>query len=883
LWANQEIRINMTIKLSNKVLGILGTAALAVSTLAGVAAPANAAGAENLVLAPATGSAFTVPSETAFTLKAYYKPGVSATNAANLKVRYTKQGAFQLNRNAGDAGTLADAKTTVTTPVMASSVAGATVSGGTTSVDYFGIAVDSAVHTSTYTVVAQAFEDADGSGTLNGDESFSAPQTITFLKTADITWTTSLTQPYVGDALKAVASVTSNVNISLLANGDGSDNTTNAVQVFGAFSDDSTTPTTLADTDTTVLGATYNSTKDQYDFTSTANYAAPLAAGDTVKLSIWFTASDLLVSIATQDTALKSGSKSHSDPAVTVSASATKTALAAQVASLGAVSTVAGAGTGPTAAGASKVASGSGSFQVRTLAVPVSGVSKSGHSVTFTVREDTANDLHSGAVITVGAGSLTNSNAGTVQSGFETTATTDADGYATITVSYTGTKDGDEIDIDASIMGVDAAENNVEFADRTVSAVYNVTAIGTSEPYNVPVETPYSIVSSVVDQFGAAVSEVGYSVKATYGGVNIVAAVSGGLATLSMPAVTAASTLSVTLQGQKNGADVGSTETVIVKIGSTSGAVANVTYSTVLTGAGAGYGVGTDADLAINTKTFTNVDTRKSGFAPSLDAAYSTLTVTALKADSSVAAGSDITLSGEYLDFLVDGVYSSNSITVKTNGSGTATVRIYSSVSGSKTLTFTSGTTVKTQALVYAAGAVSGATALVINAPSFAPAGKTLAVTGGATDKYGNYVTATDFEVTYSGAGFYSALPTSLTNGKFSFNALLGSNDSGTVTITASIYTGNDKITVTKTVIIGEPAADQKVNVGTFSGKLVVYALNASGSEVSYKIAGKWVTQVVTSDLLMRYDRVVGATGKTIKVDIYVDGVLKLAKSVVTK
>jgi hypothetical protein len=33
----------------------------------------------------------------------------------------------------------------------------------------------------------------------------------------------------------------------------------------------------------------------------------------------------------------------------------------------------------------------------------------------------------------------------------------------------------------------------------------------------------------------------------------------------------------------------------------------------------------------------------------------------------------------------------------------------------------------------------------------------------------------------------------------------------------------------------------------------------------------------------MRYDRVVGATGKTIKVDIYVDGVLKLAKSVVTK
>jgi hypothetical protein len=78
-------------------------------------------------------------------------------------------------------------------------------------------------------------------------------------------------------------------------------------------------------------------------------------------------------------------------------------------------------------------------------------------------------------------------------------------------------------------------------------------------------------------------------------------------------------------------------------------------------------------------------------------------------------------------------------------------------------------------------------------------------------------------------------------------------------------------------------ASDTIVNVGTFNGKLVVYALNAAGSEVSYKIAGKWETEVVTSDLLQRYDRVVGATGKTIKVDIYVDKVLKVAKTVVTK
>jgi hypothetical protein len=117
-----------------------------------------------------------------------------------------------------------------------------------------------------------------------------------------------------------------------------------------------------------------------------------------------------------------------------------------------------------------------------------------------------------------------------------------------------------------------------------------------------------------------------------------------------------------------------------------------------------------------------------------------------------------------------------------------------------------------------------------------------------------------------------------------SFGSLL----STTVNVTGTAWDETlfeKTIAVERDVVTTAPAAssDTIVNVGTFSGKLVVYAQNAAGSKVSYKIAGKWVTQVVTSDLLMRYDRVVGATGATIKVDIYVDGVLKLAKSVVTK
>jgi hypothetical protein len=167
-------------------------------------------------------------------------------------------------------------------------------------------------------------------------------------------------------------------------------------------------------------------------------------------------------------------------------------------------------------------------------------------------------------------------------------------------------------------------------------------------------------------------------------------------------------------------------------------------------------------------------------------------------------------------------------------------------------------------------------------------------------DVFGNGVNteAGTIKVTYSGAGIvFGTLPTETdANGELMFSVLLGSNDTGSVNVTVS-YDQNadgdyldtkDLVTsgataITATGLVAAAASDTIVNVGTFSGKLVVYALNAAGSEVSYKIAGKWVTQVVTSDLLQRYDRVVGATGATIKVDIYVDGVLRVAKSVVTK
>jgi len=79
------------------------------------------------------------------------------------------------------------------------------------------------------------------------------------------------------------------------------------------------------------------------------------------------------------------------------------------------------------------------------------------------------------------------------------------------------------------------------------------------------------------------------------------------------------------------------------------------------------------------------------------------------------------------------------------------------------------------------------------------------------------------------------------------------------------------------------PAATGKVNVGSFNGKLVVYALGLDGARITWKVGGNWGQQFATGDSLNRFDRPTPLTGVTVSVDIWVDGVKQLTKSVVTR
>jgi subtilisin family serine protease len=85
-------------------------------------------------------------------------------------------------------------------------------------------------------------------------------------------------------------------------------------------------------------------------------------------------------------------------------------------------------------------------------------------------------------------------------------------------------------------------------------------------------------------------------------------------------------------------------------------------------------------------------------------------------------------------------------------------------------------------------------------------------------------------------------------------------------------------------VLASAPAADQKLNIGTFNGKIVVYAKGYKDQTLSWKIAGKWQKVTVTSDF-QAFDRPTAAIGLPVTIELFLNGVTPaaLTKTVVTK
>jgi hypothetical protein len=82
--------------------------------------------------------------------------------------------------------------------------------------------------------------------------------------------------------------------------------------------------------------------------------------------------------------------------------------------------------------------------------------------------------------------------------------------------------------------------------------------------------------------------------------------------------------------------------------------------------------------------------------------------------------------------------------------------------------------------------------------------------------------------------------------------------------------------------VVTSAPAGAKVNVGSFNGKLVVYANGYNGKRISWKVGGRWGSAVAASNTA-RFDRPTPRRGVDVVVEIYVDGKLELTKTVRTR
>lgn len=94
------------------------------------------------------------------------------------------------------------------------------------------------------------------------------------------------------------------------------------------------------------------------------------------------------------------------------------------------------------------------------------------------------------------------------------------------------------------------------------------------------------------------------------------------------------------------------------------------------------------------------------------------------------------------------------------------------------------------------------------------------------------------------------------------------------------VFTGGGVLIHQSALRVTEQVA--RVNVGSFNGRLVLYVANKAGSNIAWRVGGKWGKAVADTEFF-RIDRPTPRRGASVKVELYVDGKLELTRTVVTR
>jgi hypothetical protein len=537
------------------------------------------------------------------------------------------------------------------------------------------------------------------------------------------------------------------------------------------------------------------------------------------------------------------------------------------------------------------------------------------------------NPVGAGISVTVTTTTVTSAgtvtlNGVTVITGSTQILTTDASGQVALAVNNSSGAAAESIVFNASVQNVAATSMTSTWA----GSVYSILDMDDQNTAN-SVRTRAAVAGAshtmnlkVQDQWGQAIDGAVYRLAAstTQGGIATVNNVSivAGAATVTVPDAGLGGATTVALTFQKlTGSTWALSDTTSVNdwngaAGNDLGTVAVNYYAATQVDAftfnadAATLPSGTAANLTVDVTTvaLASADTRFGETAGTYTAASKAVLGGKIASSTTGAAksGQAITVSAVGILFKAGNVWATDSLTFLSSD-GTFSVEAYSRVSGIKAITFTAGALSGTVSTTFATVAGAGGYTISLTTPATVAKGSTMRVEGQILDVNGNGVALTTagtganptLSVTYLGLGLVSgALPTTTdATGKFYFYVLVGSNDAGTATVTAS-YDHNGtttdtatlkKVTASKTIYIGQAAPSAtKVNAGSFKGYVALYAKGYKGQRMSAKVGKDWV---VIASLASNFERVVEFTGKgvDVAVRIYIDRVLMDTINLTTK
>jgi hypothetical protein len=713
-----------------------------------------------------------------------------------------------------------------------------------------------------------AWVDNDNDGVIDSTEYVSPTRTITFVTPANAGYTISQEGVYIGsDAVTAV--VTADLNLAEVG----------AQSLLEVSIDHIDNGSTVAETDATLAFDTTDENLQGSDSDLTNN----LAAGDSIRFAV----ESANVEVGSPAT-FGVGSLVVAGSTMVVDATANNTEAVIKDAD----------GTGASTANStvrSKTASVSATYSAFDGTPLDTTADKVVPGVPYTAT------VTSSAVTTADGVKV---NSTVVDGGTETfTGVTDASGQIKLTLTQTAADAADWVQVSLSVQGL-ATSGVVKFtyADADYD-VYNAAGeLSSSTDYNQSVKIAGSLAQKyiVADQFGIAPVNGTMVVTATRAAAvaRVTTAATWGY---QVPVVDGKATVTIV----DNGAGTGSDTVTIKALEITGGGALSTehdsnTYTLSYVSTDADYtpkGVTATLDydgiddtatnedpVAVSAKTLASFDTRATAGknAPVLETynvdsdsndtvdAQLTLSGSVSNAASGLVAGTPVTISAKGLLFAFTTagsatIYGMDTITVNTNAAGAYSVEVYGDRGGKQTITVTAGAATASASVTFAVGTPA---ALDLKTTKVAKSGRAVDVVATVTDKYGVASKGSTVSFVTTGAGYLnSASGVTDANGKVSLKLILGSDEKGITTISATTSIAGVDVTKTGYTFTGVSA---KITKAATSSAVVK---NAAGATVKIVRGTKTTTKTASSNSFK-----ISVKGGSGSVKVYVNGVKVASK-----